>query len=117
MNKEYIERSVAIAALKDLPFQADIEDLAIYIAMEEVPAADVAPVRHGYWKPKYGGMTRFGVEFILAYNCSECNFEIKTTDEHTNYCPNCGAKMDGKTPYEEIKQGLEEAIEYERGNK
>ena len=47
--------------------------------VENFPAADVAPVRHGRW--------------LLDGSCSECLANPLTT--HKNYCPNCGAKMDG----------------------
>ena len=47
-----------------------------------VPAADVAPVRHGYWiECKYG----------LTFECSECKYP--TEYNLTNFCPNCGAKL------------------------
>ena len=49
----------------------------------EIPAADVAPVRHGRWLHRKNG---------IAY-CSEC--EIEAVEDGTEYCPNCGAKMDG----------------------
>lgn len=64
-----------------------------------IPTADVVEVRHGYWY-----ITEY--EFI---NCSECGHMhytgMDSTDqakqnlidgEVPNYCPNCGAKMDGK---------------------
>ena len=63
--------------------------------IKEVTAADVAPVRHGDWSRVIGGMTRFGVPFVLGYGCSICGFQIKITDGKTNYCPNCGADMRG----------------------
>ena len=47
-------------------------------------AAYVVEVRHGKWKFR---------KSWDVFVCSECSFE------HTNYshyCPNCGAKMDGK---------------------
>ena len=47
-----------------------------------VESADVAPVRHGKWLHRKNG---------VAY-CSEC--EVDTVEDETNYCPNCGAKMD-----------------------
>lgn len=58
--------------------------------IKRIPAADVAEVRHGEWKP---------LLFSVHY-CSEC-YEIyrRTTYKRkrlSNYCPNCGAKMDGK---------------------
>ena len=50
----------------------------------EQPSADVAPVRHGHWiECNYG----------LTFECSECKYP--TEYNLTDYCPNCGAKMDG----------------------
>lgn len=57
-------------------------------------AADVAPVRHGRWVPH--------VDY-LEVKCSECGFFVKVdmVDQITkekglpNFCPHCGAKMDG----------------------
>lgn len=44
------------------------------------PAVDAEPVRHGRWEH--------------GLQCPFCN-QIDTTKP--NYCPNCGAKMDGET--------------------
>ena len=57
--------------------------------ISSVPAADVAPVVHGRWVADGG---------ILICLCCEAEIEAKNTfgeDNHRNYCPNCGAKMDG----------------------
>ena len=59
---------------------------------ENLPAADVAPVRHGRWIDAYpdiepNPMFMYGI-------CSECGFE-QGISKYLNYCPNCGAKMDG----------------------
>lgn len=53
------------------------------------PAADVAPVRHGQmrYKAAYKG-AEFGFYF-----CSECVEPFWWGS--LNYCPHCGAKMDG----------------------
>lgn len=51
---------------------------------DQFPAADVAPVVHGRWV--------FGGDGCVI--CSKCN-EEESNDNHRNYCPNCGAKMDG----------------------
>lgn len=60
---------------------------------EKLIANDVAPVRHGRWKPYHEadiGYDEYGVR------CSNCKFEVE--DHEVNfimkYCPNCGAKMD-----------------------
>ena len=48
-----------------------------------------APVRHGRWieQEKY----TFGV----MYDCSICGDRILDNGHSWNYCPSCGAKMDG----------------------
>ncbi len=52
-------------------------------------AADVAPVVHGRWEPT---KTPFMNE---CEDCSVCGY--RTIWGHGfNYCPNCGARMDGK---------------------
>ena len=55
-------------------------------AILDAPAADVAPVRHGRWTPLRINGHEMGV------TCSECN---TTWDAESNFCPNCGANMDG----------------------
>jgi hypothetical protein len=54
----------------------------------DAPTIDATPARHGEWRivnvpKKWGGPT---------LRCSECN---TGTTYKWNYCPNCGAKMDG----------------------
>ena len=52
---------------------------------KNIPAADVAPVRHGRWIDAR--------EYCGDYMCSNCEALYGTNK--FNYCPNCGAKMDG----------------------
>lgn len=69
------------------------------------PAADVAPVVHGLWIPvRESEMTGWRPELagrdpIGGYVCSACKEEatFDCNDEFvlSNYCPNCGARMDG----------------------
>ena len=82
---EYIEREAAIEAVKHV-WAKGLEP-SQYI--EIISAADVAPVRHGRWieQEKY----TFGV----MYDCSICGDRILDNGHSWNYCPNCGAKMDG----------------------
>lgn len=49
------------------------------------PAADVAPVVHGRWVYVDGESEYF-------FLCNRCK---KKEYWESNYCPNCGAKMDG----------------------
>ena len=64
------------------------DDLMAVIA--DVPSVDAVEVVHGRWQER-----RFicmDSEVMLGYRCSRC---MLTFDAETNYCPNCGAKMDG----------------------
>ena len=104
---EYVKREEAIKVIQDYGKGAisdgmtalgpvdDIVELAR--AMERLDAADVAPVRRGHWEKDR--------DFI---KCSACGFGmypnyprfmdgacVGTGYSEPNYCPNCGAKMDG----------------------
>ena len=88
---EFIELEAAVKAFNNFdagkadspPFTLlTPEEFAEYLY--ELPAADVAPVVHGRWV--------FGGDGCVI--CSKCN-EEESNDNHRNYCPNCGAKMDG----------------------
>ena len=68
--------------------------------IKEIPAADVAPVRHGHWI----SLTECANEGVY---CSICKKKVWKSDYawcskksrnklRSNYCPNCGAKMDGE---------------------
>lgn len=60
--------------------------IAEYISM--IPPADVAPVQHGRW------VTHSDRPDSLICSVCDCGFDMWKHDPH-NYCPNCGAKMDG----------------------
>ena len=55
--------------------------------------ADVAPVRHAKWADNHCtacGMMPMGDEMW-----KNCDFEPPLFERFMDYCPNCGAKMDG----------------------
>lgn len=61
------------------------------ISIDDIPSEiDVAPVRHGYWIRKEWAEESEGL-LIDNYECSACKGWVRN---ETNYCPNCGAKMD-----------------------
>ena len=62
----------------------DIKDV------DAIPAADVAPVRHGRWL-EVREKRLFGEHYFLCSNCKSRNGLMIPF----NYCPNCGTKMDG----------------------
>lgn len=55
-----------------------------------IPAADMAPVVHGEWVLFLSSVTGE----LSLYFCSSCR---AASTEKSNYCPECGAKMDGGT--------------------
>lgn len=98
MFDEYIRRSDALKGVE--LFQcgwAEIEAVqSDYI--ERLPAADVAPVRHGHWIGEGDGYADGELVFDV-WHCSECDYCIDDgTDDPERlpkYCPGCGALMDG----------------------
>ena len=98
---EYIELNSAVCiadyAADEHPYEKDTakpetfseynqgwNDACDYIRdkLETEPAADVAPVVHGHRVDDGGFYAR----------CSQCDGVLPLC---ANYCPNCGAKMDG----------------------
>lgn len=75
-----------------IPFETMVSDL------RGMPAVDVAPVRHGQWDGEGDGYAD-GEIVIDVWYCSECGYCIDDGADDPNilpnYCPNCGAKMDG----------------------
>ena len=95
MADEYIRRSDALKGVE--LFQcgwAEIEAVqSDYI--ERLPAADVAPVVHGKWV--HSRYDRSSGQFDVV-KCSRCGLEAYAMAYHVrdgNYCPKCGARMDG----------------------
>lgn len=107
-EKEYIERNAVVnglrAAIKkysDDKSEANIITALIFQRfakeIEAIPAADVAPVRHGHWYNRGG-----------RFHCSVCDNKALLKDiggtggwsheyeqQKSPYCHNCGARMDG----------------------
>lgn len=105
---EYIERKVVINRIKEYTldvYDIDLDDAkqfggnirienyceGLYEATElvdDIPAADVAPVVHGRWI--YKGDSDMWV-------CSQCGKGVNNNPEEIDlYCYHCGAKMDEK---------------------
>lgn len=66
-------------------------------AIDSIPTADVAPVVHGLWEKEPSSFWRWTPSGAVAvarttYRCGLCG---RGTAVKSNYCPNCGAKMDG----------------------
>ena len=87
---EYIEREAIKKAFAEEIHTNYLDDYAkgfqaALLAVMSIPAADVAPVRHGHWIINSDG---------YYPQCSECMSEPRGR-EMTKYCGECGAKMDG----------------------
>lgn len=91
---EYINRQ---AALDLLWTQGRITTTGI----KGIPAADVAPVRHGRWIER-PFIRRIKSTNIPVVECSTCRLTfcdiINNHMELYRYCPYCGAKMDKEAP-------------------
>lgn len=90
---EYIEREALIGdltAAMDHRGMGQVIGQTLIRYVKRQPAADVAPVVHGEWV-----LFRSSVTGELSlYFCSSCR---AASTEKSNYCPECGAKMDGGT--------------------
>lgn len=110
MPKEYIEREALIEKCKNIaetdwnkkagPVSWSDAYLQFIDDIEEQPTADMVEVKHGEWRDK--DWSGIAIKGYMA--CSQCNVmiprcELASTRYCLNYlyfCPNCGAKMDGK---------------------
>lgn len=66
-----------------IPFETLVSDL------RDMKAADVAPAVHGTWLLRHIGHGHY-------WECSICHATPTYVTNNTNYCQNCGAKMDAK---------------------
>ena len=65
----------------------------VWAVIANAPTIEAEPVRHGRWVSD---------EADILFHCSVCETQISTSwdydcDEMWNYCPHCGARMDGDT--------------------
>ena len=101
---EYIEREALRKILDQWRVaHADVDDVDGFDLLEDVirevdaqTAADVAPVVHGRWDDS--GRYTFP-SGDTAVRCTNCGCALTESEYHLsnwNYCPVCGAKMDGE---------------------
>ena len=84
--KEYIERAVALDVVK----RTSGDYVAAWSEIVQLPAADVAEVRHGRWE--FLGPNRL-IKSCMCGTCSVCHVR-SVYIVNTAICPNCGAPMD-----------------------
>lgn len=97
---EYIKKDDVIEILRNLS-HGTYNGIPVYSAeidrattdVYDLEPEDVAPVRHGYWS-----------DYGCGVCCTNCGIYLFHQDENNNagiepsrfdFCPNCGAKMDG----------------------
>ncbi len=84
MPDEYISRAEAL----EITTRTCGDYAAAFAEIRKLPAADVAEVVHGEWIGNKGG-------FWEMATCSMCDEEYPCVGMAPNFCPNCGARMDG----------------------
>ena len=97
IDKEYIERESFIKILKETKDDCKhypnkvVCDFAIRM-VNLMPPADVQGVRHGKWEL----IDECANEGVYCSNCHKKVYRTKYANQKikSNYCPNCGAKMD-----------------------
>ena len=95
MKDEYIKRS-DVLELSRIYFSPDLWEEAVPVkAIRNIPSADVQPVVHGKWERRECGLD-------IECKCSACGYRdfVPYHDNYwveRNFCPNCGARMDGGT--------------------
>ena len=93
-EKRLIDVERAKRATYEEIFWTESEQAAVRHFLAKFPRVDAVEVVHGHWKIFDDG---YGCELM---SCSVCKAEFydgdnDTVDHTHNYCPNCGAKMDG----------------------
>ena len=99
----YFKQEIVMDKFEKLKEQAETLKDKIYLdgvlaVIENIPTADVEEVKHGEWKkPQFSG--RRGFYSVKDFVCNKCGgaFGIEQGNLLMNYCPNCGAKMDGRS--------------------
>ena len=98
MAKEYIEREAFREYAMEMTESTEIQFDMCYPywqfskAIKEMPAADVAPMVHGRWIWANDG-------YLRCYNCHQkapvmTQYQDEPMTVATDYCPNCGCRMD-----------------------
>ena len=99
---DLISREAAWEEIKKVPLiNPDRMAFKLQQALWDVPAVDAAHVVHGEWKgftrSRFYGIDKYSDPIYrdgIIWHCSKCS---RRSVIKTNYCPNCGAKMDGRT--------------------
>ena len=89
MQSDYISRHAAIIEMmdNDVDHAQGTDGREVVQILSAISAADVVPVVHGKWIVSH-------IPDSMLWECDQCGFDCGA--HSFNFCPNCGAKMDGK---------------------
>lgn len=96
---EYIEREALVELIAERnrnTCNGALSCLQMKRMVKSIPAADVAPVRHGKWivTKEFNDVLDMDVEKYTCSACGEYRLTASGLSQATDFCPNCGAKMD-----------------------
>ena len=84
------EKCYCIAKAYHSDFEQNLANLhSLRELLDDCPTVDAVEVVHGRWEQRKI-LDYFGSK--ICFRCTECKTHW---DAKSNYCPNCGAKMDG----------------------
>lgn len=101
---EYISRETLLKAVekmdrldKETKTKYEYDKEGYILLIQNAPASDVVEVKHGEWIYNCAEWGSSDYSKDVYYKCSICGKEYEQFDiDEANYCPNCGAKMDGE---------------------
>ena len=91
-TERLIDANALMAKFERIAKKSGVPHFHLDEIADEINEADAVEVVHGRWID--------GVGSYSTANCSVCGWKIPYTEDYygylgkTNYCPNCGAKMD-----------------------
>lgn len=96
---KYVELKTAIEAVNDVYYDTPDINLSadkLEAALRGIPSANAVPVVHGRWQGTADGYADGELVYDM-WECSVCGFDADGAEEKPcwDFCPNCGARMDG----------------------
>lgn len=85
---ECIEKAAVLNALAS---EGITRNMRVFRKIQDIPTGEMAQVRHGRWQTHLG--------WGWVWRCSCCEYKMGRKEFFKikrDYCPNCGAKMDGE---------------------
>ncbi len=102
-----IKASPAFRNLESYWYESKLLQNVVLDLIDNTPTADVEEVKHGEWiVDKVHNIRKVRSTNLakqMCYKCSLCGRK-SGNNRHLNYCPRCGAKMDGGVMSDECKR-------------